>query len=345
MAKKPIRRTLQLKPIQFSKDEKGDKRLLDVMLKLNSMCPKVGNRLWAKNVVLDDGTLIPQTCFFFNNFNQLDERSCIFEVWSYEPGSMPVTLIPDLDLTNAEIDEKQWEETERDGRELIHISHVLVYGKCAIIECTRGTGGVNSIQQYLNALMKALAIPRTSRFYFTDAVSGSLQREIKRGGGAVGFTLGISAPKTQSKSPLLGMLSTVKSYMPSSALLTIDWKSKETLSSGKVIDAYNEALGENEIDSVIIHLKDGSSIRRMSKFKIKKNVDVADIGGKNPSHVELSTKMLDYLEELTTADELERVLDENGALVDNEIFIPNSRRTSKRSGSESGTSDDIEESE
>lgn len=141
------------------------------------------------------------------------------------------------------------------------------------------------------------------------------------------------------------MLSSVKSYMPSSALVTIDWKSKETLSSATVIDAYNAALDENEIDSVIIHLKDGSSIRRMSKFKIKKNIEVADIGGKNPSHVELSTKMLDYLEELTTADELDRVLDENGALVDNEIFIPNSRRASKRSGSEPGTGDDIEESQ
>ncbi|MER1087815.1 hypothetical protein AAA607_29245 [Pseudomonas aeruginosa] len=336
MARKPLSRTLQLKPVQFSKEIPGQEiTLVHLMHQLSNMCPTVGQRMWTRTMKLTDGTVLPQYCHFFNNYQRLDDLTCVFEVWSFEPGAMPVSMVPDPSQPNAVIDLAQWDEGNNDGRELIHISHVLVYGKAAIIECTRGTGGVNSIQTYLNRLVRELGLATNNRFYFTDAVSASLQGEIRRGGGATGFTLGLSAAVANTKNPLLGMLSSAKNYMPNSGLVTIDWKSKTQLSTDAVIEAYNDAQNQSEIDSVIIHLKDGSTIRSLSKFKIKRNIEVEDIGGKNPNRDELVRRMVVYLNELLEpADQHRKVLDQTGALADNEIFIPNSRRDKKRNAGE-----------
>ncbi|MBN7869936.1 hypothetical protein J0M44_26195 [Pseudomonas aeruginosa] len=336
MARKPLSRTLQLKPVQFSKERTGQENsLVRLMHQLSDMCPTVGQRMWTRSLTLEDGTVVPQYCYFFNNYQRLDELTCIFEVWSFEPGVMPVSMVPDPLQANAVIDLSQWDEDGSDGRELIHISHVLVYGKAAIVECTRGTGGVNAIQSYLNKLVRDLGLSTNNRFYFTDAVSSSLQGEIRRGGGATGFTLGLSSAVANTTNPLLGMLSSAKNYMPNSGLVTVGWKSKTQLSTDAVVAAYNDAQNQSEIDSVIIHLKDGSSIRSLSKFKIKSNIEVEDIGGKNPNRDELFRKMLVYLEELLEpADQHGRVLDQTGALADNEIFIPNSRRNKERNAGE-----------
>lgn len=331
MAQKSVSRTLQLKPVQFSKEIPGQENsLFELMENLSQMCPTVGSRMWTKTIRLDNGSFLPQYSYFFNNYQRLDVSTCVFEVWSFEPGAMPPTLVPDPSQPNAVLDLSQWGE-EREGRELIHISHVLVYGKAAIIECTRGTGGVSAIQRYLNKIVRDLGLSSDNRFYFTDAVSSSLHGEIQRGGGATGFTLGVSSVVPKSESLLFGMLNSAKSYMPSSGLITIDWKSKTSLATDAVIAAYEEAQQQDEVDSVIIHLKDGSSIRGLSKFKIKRNIEVEDIGGKNPSRDGLIRSMLTYLEDLVTPDSSgKRVIDESGALADNEIFIPNSRRDKKR---------------
>lgn len=331
--RKPITRTLQLKPIQFSELKGGNETTLSILMEtLAEALPTVGQRTDTIGVTLADNSVIPQQCTFFNNFQKLDEDTCIFEIWTYEPGTIPQTLTPDPNLTNAVVDTVLVEEGE-DGKtkEFIHISHVLVFGHSAIIESTRSTGGVHNIQRYLNRIARSIGLGRRGNFYFTDAVSSKLAKEIDRAGGANGFTVGVTSVDPNSKSALLGMLSSVRSYMPSSGLLTVDWKSKDKLSTEKVIAAYDEAQQQEEVETVIIHLNDGSSIRGLAKFKIKKVVHVEDIGGKNPNRGELMHKMVLYLEELCTpGNDGKRILDESGALADNEIFIPNSRRSKKR---------------
>jgi len=331
--RKPITRTLQLKPIQFSELKGGNETTLsNLMVFLAEALPTVGQRTDTIGVTLADSTVIPQQCTFFNNYKKLDEDSCIFEIWTYEPGTIPQTLTPDPNLTNAVVDTVLVEEGEEGQvKEFIHISHVLVFGRSAIIESTRSTGGVHNIQRYLNRISRSLGVGRRGNFYFTDAVSSKLAKEIDRAGGANGFTVGVTSVDPNSKSALLGLLSSVRSYMPSSGLLTVDWKSKDKLSTEKVIAAYDEAQQQEEVETVIIHLNDGSSIRGLAKFKIKKVVHVEDIGGKNPNRDELMHKMVLYLEELCTpGSDGKRILDESGALADNEIFIPNSRRSKKR---------------
>lgn len=331
--RKPISRTLQLKPIQFSELKGGnDTTLSTLMAVLAGELVTVGQRTDTAGVTLADMTVIAQQCTFFNNYKALDDDTCIFEIWSYEPGTIPQTLTPDPSLANAVVDAVALEPDE-DGKtkEFIHISHVLAFGRCAIIESTRSTGGVHNIQRYLNKMARTIGMGRRGNFYFTDAVSSSLSKEIDRAGGANGFTVGVTSVDPNSKSELLGVLSGVRSYMPSSGILTVDWKSKDKLSTEKVIAAYDEAQQQEEVETVIIHLNDGSSIRGLSKFKIKKTVHVDDIGGKNPDRGELVHKMVLYLEELCTpGKDGKRILDESGGLADNEIFIPNSRRSKKR---------------
>lgn len=332
---KPLSRTLQLKPIKFSPQKPGEElNLVGLMDQLHANLPTVGLRTWTIGITLGDSTFIPQLCYFFNNYKKLDENTCLFEVWSYEPGLIPLTLTPDPSSLNAIIDGEAVVEEEVEAKkrsEFIEISHVLVFGSAAIIESTRNTGGVNYIQRYLNKKAKEINLGRRSTFFFTDAISGGLQQEIDAGGGAVGFTVGMSRAAADSENELLGVLSQVRSYMPSSGMLTVDWRSKDKLPTAKVIEAYSEAQDLEEIENVIIHLDSGSSIRNVSQYKIKRTVHVADAGGKNPDRAELCRKMVLYLEELTTADAKgERVLDDNGELVNNEIFIPGSRRVKER---------------
>lgn len=331
--RKPISRTLQLKPIQFSELKGGnDTTLSALMAVLAGELVTVGQRTDTTGLTLADMSVLPQLCTFFNNYQDLGDDTCIFEVWTYEPGTIPQTLTPDPSLINAVVDAVALEKDE-DGktREFIHISHVLAFGRCAIIESTRSTGGVQNIQRYLNKMARTIGLGRKGNFFFTDAVSSSLAKEIDRAGGATGFTVGVTSVDPNSKSALLGALSGVRGYMPSSGILTVDWKSKDKLPTAKVIAAYDEAQQQEEVETVIIHLGDGSSIRGLSKFKIKKTVHVDDTGGKNPDRDELVRKMVLYLEELCTPGiDGKRILDESGGLADNEIFIPNSRRSKKR---------------
>lgn len=330
--RKPISRTLQLKPIQFSELKAGnDMTLTSLMALLASNLSTVGDRTDTTGVTLADQSVLPQLCTFFNNYVVMDEQTCMFEVWTYEPGKMPHTLTPDPTLANAVVDDVLMLDEDGKGKEFIHISHVLVFGRAAIIECTRSTGGVQNIQRYLNKMARVIGLGRKGNFFFTDAVSSSLAKEIERAGGATGFTVGVTSVDPNSKSSLLGLLSSVRGYMPSSGLLTVDWKSNDKLPTAKVIEAYDEAQSQSEVESVIIHLHDGSSIRGLAKFKIKKTVMVDDVGGKNPDQAELERKMVLYLEELCTPGrDGKRILDDSGALADNEIFIPDSRRSKKR---------------
>lgn len=328
--RKSISRTLQLKPVKFSEVKDGGERTLPwLMEKLAGNYTTVGERLDTTGVTTVEG-VIPNLCTFFNNYQKLDDSTCIFEIWSYEPGVIPHTLTPDPNLENAVVDTFETDEVE-DKREFINIAHVLAFGHSAIVESTRSTGGVHNIQRYLNKMARNAGLGRLGNFYFTDAVTKELGKEIDRAGGAVGFTLGVSQVNPNNQSPLLGMLSDVRGYMPSSGLLTVDWHSKDKLPTAKVMEAYEEAQQQDSIESVIIHLNDGSSIRSLSKFKIKKVVHVDDIGGKNPNREELKRRMVVYLQELCMPGaDGKRILDDSGALADNEIYIPNSRRSKKR---------------
>lgn len=331
--RKPISRTLQLKPIKFSDLKDGnDMTLLALMEILSAALPTVGDRMETTGLTLTDGSVLPQLCTFFNNYKKLDEDTCTFEIWSYEPGAVPETLTPDPSMPNAVVDPAiTASDTGEENKEFIHIAHVLAFGHSAIIESTRSTGGVQNIQRYLNKIARKNGLGRRGNFYFTDAVTNELSKEIDRAGGAIGFTVGVTSVESNNQSALLGILSSVRGYMPSSGLLTVDWRSKDRLPTAKVIEAYDEAQKQEEVESVIIHLNDGSSIRGLSKFKIKKVVHVNDIGGKNPDRAELVRKMVIYLEELCTPGaDGKRILDDSGVLADNEVFIPNSRRSKKR---------------
>lgn len=329
--KKFISRTLQLKPVKFSELKDTSERTLPwLMGYLAEQFPTVGGRTDVTGITTVEG-VIPQLCTFFNNYQKLDEDTCVFEIWSYEPGVIPQTLTPDPYSANAEVDSFAEDEETGEKREFIHIAHVLAFGHSAIIESTRSTGGVNNVQRYLNKMARNADLGRKGNFYFTDAVTKELSKEIDRAGGAVGFTVGVNTVDPNNKSELVGALSSVRGYMPSSGLLTVDWRSKDKLPTAKVMKAYDEAQQQEEIESVIIHLNDGSSIRGLSKFKIKKIVHVDDVGGKNPDRVELKRKMVLYLDELCTPGaDGKRILDDSGALADNEIFIPDSRRSKKR---------------
>ncbi|WP_367598035.1 hypothetical protein [Pseudomonas fulva] len=332
--KKTISRTLQLKPVKFSelKDD-NDRTLSWLMAKLADRYKTVGERTDETGITTTEG-VIPDLCTFFNNYKKLSEDSCIFEIWSYEPGLIPQMLTPDPNLPNAVVDSIVVPANDEGGepkREFINIAHVLVFGHAAIVESTRSTGGVNNIQRYLNRMARKSGMGRRGNFYFTDAVTKDLSKEIERAGGAVGFTIGVTSVDPNSDSALLGALSSVRGYIPSSGILTVGWTSKDKLPKDKVMKAYKDAQEQDEIESAIIHLGDGSSIRGMSKFKIKKLVHVDDVGGKNPDRNELKRKMVFYLDELRKpGSDGKRILDDSGVLADNEIFIPNTRRSKKR---------------
>lgn len=134
-AKKGISRTLQLKPIKFSELKDGNTMTLTKLMAIFAGAyPTVGSRTDTTGITLATGETIPQLCTFFNNYQALDDNTCIFEIWSYEPGTIPQTLTPDPNMANAvtdniisDSDEEEHDESEPKKRIYTYCTRACIW--------------------------------------------------------------------------------------------------------------------------------------------------------------------------------------------------------------------------
>lgn len=317
--RKPLQRTLHLKPIIFAREV--DHSLADLLSEANGKCANIGLRMKRDQYVDDaDENAEPQTTLvtFYNNFVAYENGAVFFEIWSFAPGHMPANFKPDPNAANATYEITKLADADGNLKEIINISHVLVYKGCSIIEAPRGSGGTYLVEKYINWLIRNNCHPRPPRVAFTTATSSDLEKEIEAGGGVLQVSLGLTSAMAGSQNPVAGLLSNAHTVFSKPGLVTLNWRAegKSTLDTKEVANEARTAHDEN-FDQIFIKLKHGS-INGLSKYKISSTISVKDIGGKNPDHDQVRQAMIDYLGNLLTPDaEGNRVLDDNGILVKN----------------------------
>lgn len=313
MKRKPLARTLSLRPVVFAKEH--DKNLAELLIEADKTCVSVGDRIRHDEIIGDQGPEVIQS-YFYNNFTTYENGAVYFELWSYVPGKMPAGFTPNLTAANAEYDIAQVLDQNGNPREIINISHVLVYKNCSIVEATKGTGGTHLIEKYVNKLLRARCAKRPPHVAFNTAISNDLFKEIEQGGGAVSISLGISAAQDQSENRIAGLLSGAHTVFSKTSMVALSWtaRSHETLDTEEVVTEARVAK-QDDFDKIFIKLKRGS-IKGLSKYKITEPIEVRDVGGKNPDHVEIRDSMADYFGRLITPNANGyRTLDEEGNLV------------------------------
>lgn len=313
MKRKLLGRTLALRPVEFAKEY--DKNLAELLVEADQACGAVGDRIMHDTAIGDQGPEVIQS-YFYNNFKVYENGAVYFELWSFVPGRMPAGFTPDLNAANAEYDVAQVVDQNGNPREIINISHALVYKNCSVIEATKGTGGTYLIEKYVNKLLRARCAKRPPHIAFNTAISSDLSKEIEQGGGAVSVSLGIAAAQDQPENKIAGLLSGAHGIFSKTSMVSLSWtaKSHATLDTEEVVTEARVAK-QDDFDKIYIKLKHGS-IKGLSKYKITEPIAVRDVGGKNPDHVEIRDAMADYFVRLITPDANgHRVLDEEGNLV------------------------------
>lgn len=312
MKRRPISRTLELKPIEFAK--KIEKSLSDLILEIDKTCDTVGKRMIHDTFAIEDTTITEQV-YFYNNLEEYENGAVYLELWSYSPGRMPAGFIPNINDKNAKYDIAQIKDDNGNPKEIIHISHILTYKGAAIIEAAKGTGGAYLIQKYLNKITRENCKPKPPSMALTTAISSDLRNEINQGGGAVSVSLGLSEASEGTDNKVSGMLSSALSVFNKTKLVTLNWRANdnETLDPEEVV-AEALAAKDDHLDKIHIKLKHGS-IKGLSKFRITSSISVSDIGGKNPDHTEIKNAMINYLKRLMTKDKHGKsTLDHEGRL-------------------------------
>lgn len=312
---KSLNRTLALKPIVFAKEI--NKKLAELLMEADKACATVGERIMHDMVIGVDGP-IPDYSYFYNNLEFYENGAVFFELWSFIPGRMPAGFTPDLNAKNAKYDVAQIVDGNGNAKELIQISHVLVYKNAAIVEATKGTGGAFLVEKYLNKLLRERCAKRPPHVAFTTAISSDLLNEILQGGGAVSISLGMVGAKQESDNKVVGLLSDAHSVFSKTELVTLSWSagSKSTLSAEEVVTEARTAKDDN-LDKIFIKLKHGS-IKGLSKYRITSPISIRDAGGRNPDHKEVKEAMIDYLGRLLQPDAKgRRMLDDEGNLINN----------------------------
>ncbi|WP_225042829.1 hypothetical protein [Pseudomonas aeruginosa] len=315
MKRKPLSRTLALRPAIFAKEV--DRSLSDLMAEASGACATVGDRQVHDKHIGPDGPEIDQT-YFYNNLALYDNGAVFFELWSYIPGRMPAGFTPDPNVDNASYDVAQFLDDQGNPKELIQISHVLIFGNVVIIEASKGTGGSFLIQKYINKLLREKCIPRPPTVMLTTAISSDLDREIEQGGGAVSVSLGISSAQEQSENRVAGLLSSAHSVFSRTGLVALSWTATKdsVLDTEEVVEEARTAK-DDDFDRIFIKLKHGS-IKGLSKYKISMPITIRDAGGRNPDHEEIRECMIEYLGRLMLPDRRgNRVIDDEGNMIGN----------------------------
>ncbi|EMY8084369.1 TPA: hypothetical protein L3915_003141 [Pseudomonas aeruginosa] len=287
------------------------------MTEASAACITVGDRQVHDEHIGPEGPEIDQT-YFYNNLRNYGNGAVFFELWSYIPGRMPAGFTPDPKVNNASYDIAQIVDGRGNPKELIQISHVLIFGNVVIVEASKGTGGSFLIQKYINKLLRAKCAPRPPTVMLTTAISSDLDKEIEQGGGAVSVSLGISAAQEQNENRVAGLLSRAHSVFSKTGLVALSWTAEKdsVLDTEEVVEEACTAK-DDEFDRIFIKLKHGS-IKGLSRYKISMPITVRDAGGRNPDHAEIRESMIHYLGLLMAPDKKgNRVIDDEGNMIGN----------------------------
>ncbi len=260
-------------------------------------------------------------CMFIQDFMTYPGGAFRFSLCSYIPGYAPVQMRQSFDQPHAELIDEPIEDPETgDPREVVVIAHCLAFGEAFLLTMPNGLGGVAAVEDYLTSMLKKFVEKKHPKLHLFDVVPQDIHQEIERGGGVQEVALKMVHDfPGQSGSKYGEPVSFTKRIIGGTKAFTAVFRSASDgkLSTDDVLEAYDEYRnGSDELDDIIIRLKNGESIKGTEKLKLRKLVSVTATKGGNPMASEVQHAMRDFLGELSIEDDgVPRVLDTGGKFV------------------------------
>lgn len=249
------------------------------------------------------------------------EVGFLFELGTYVPGAAPLQLQADIDADAKEVDIQPFPITDPEtgeSREIVTAMSALALGDALIVESVKGFGGTSLLAKFLTYLVQTYANSDCPRIHLRDVVSRNLKDAIKAGGGVVELILDLDSIRAQEQiSGRFGrQMKDLGNEIDGTELFRASFISTEdVLSDEDVIAAYSELDSDDGLDGVNLRLKDGSHLKELSRFKIKRRITVDGIQGRHPNRFQVEQEMWGFLKQLQTLNDGKRVLTEDGVFV------------------------------
>ena len=253
--------------------------------------------------------------FFLNDWNQEQHGRWSFKVCSYIPG-LQAKFMKELDLSGGSVPLSNQTVTDRNGQrlDLVTVFNVVAYGEAVIVEIRKGTGGTHVLAQLLNILFKKFVSETHPRIRLENAVSSDLREEIEQGGGAIGINMRIQEPNTEDGDVYRVQLSELKHHFTNAKDLRLSWTARTTFSHNEIEAAYDDAVEQEDIESLSIKLANNSSIT-LGDYKISKLLNNYNVDGSGtPDSAELIGDMLIYMRDLMRRQDGRAYLNRDGTL-------------------------------
>lgn len=249
-----------------------------------------------------------------------DQKGVYFEVGTYVNGHAPDQMALDFQASEPDITTDRVRDAGGNEREIVTICRCVALGETIIVENVRGSGGVLAVQRLLSKLLQVYCVfgPNSQRYpsiELIDVMSGDLRDAIRQGGGAEKISLRLVEGAEPAPDAWLRPLKAGRDRFRNTAVFAATWEAAdcEALNTDDVVAAAaeREAL-ESDLDSVVIHLKDGNRITNLGKYKSRYEVSMKVNDGELPQYNIVVAGLWSYLDQLRRAKDSWRLLDDHG---------------------------------
>lgn len=255
-----------------------------------------------------------------------DQKGVYFDVGSYTNGHAPDQMALNFQSSEPDITTDRVRDARGNVREIVTICRCVALGETVIVENVRGSGGVMAVQRLLGKLLQThcrhgAQDRRYPNIELIDVMSGDLRDELRKAGGAEKVSLRMIEGAEPPPDAWLHPLSAGRDRFGNTAVFAATWEAadSEVLDTEDVIAAVAEREEvDSDLDSVVIHLKDGNTITNLGKYKSKYEVTLRVNDGELPQYSMVISGLWTYLDQLRRPNQNWRLLDDDGYFTTNQ---------------------------
>jgi hypothetical protein len=246
----------------------------------------------------------------------------MLELVCYRHGMAPEQTTPDFAANTLPISTQPIvDQATGQTRQVVHSYRALFYGQCAIIEVEKGGGGTAMLSHCLTTLLRTHVNPDLPTIELMDVVGANLRKSIEAAGGVERISATLATGTTNRRRPLSRRLSLLKRWGGGRTVVRAEIEFGEGDNVSKGIAALNEYEGDNGLESVTVHLRDGQKISGSKRFCEKRKMDIDVLPSGNLSGTDIEATLWNYLDELRRPDEDGwRIIDNEGRPAGAEII-------------------------
>lgn len=321
-----IYKTLYAKRVRFKSGRSKNfiaEPIEDLLRGVLLAAPNWARRHWPLPPQAPDVIPPGTVCSFISRISDRqdgDLKGVYFEVGTYVNGHAPDQMALDFQASEPDITTDRVRDSVGNEREIVTICRCVALGETVIVENVRGSGGVLAVQRLLGKLLQVYCTygPESQRYpniELIDVMSGNLRDAIRQGGGAEKVSLRLIENAEPAPDAWLHPLKSGRDRFGNTAVFAATWEAadKEALDTDDVVAAAAEREAvDSDLDSVVIHLKDGNRITNLGKYKSRFEVTLNVKDGELPQYSIVVAGLWTYLDQLRKAKDNWRLLDDHG---------------------------------